>query len=174
MTLRTHNNGTGRVNTMLLLAFVFISYAASLAVGWLDAASAANGRSTTIGTISRVVSVKDRVSLKVTKADGTTLNASGQLSGTFNGSVTLNQSVVSSERSVGSFVAYLNGGGSMKGRSTTLYYVSGSISRYTGTMSISGGTGRYSHASATGLRLSGTYNRVTGRMNLSLSGQIHL
>lgn len=177
MDLRAPINDTlTRIISVSVLTVVFIAYTASLAVSWGEAsgASAANSPRTAVGTTSRVVSVKETVSLKVTKAQGTTLDSKGRLSGTFNGSVTLNQSVVSSERAVGAFVAYLNGGGSIKGRSATRYHVSGSVSRYTGTMSITGGTGHYSHASAAGLQLSGTYNRVTGRMNLSLTGQVHL
>lgn len=175
MNLRTPVNYTSTRITAVLTV-VFIAYSISLAAGLRGASGASTaGRShAAVGITSRVVSVKEKVGLKVTKAQGTTLDSSGRLSGTLNGSVTLTQAVVSSERATGVFVAYLNGGGSIRGRSAIRYHTSGSVSRYTGTIAITGGTGRYAHASAAGLQLSGTYNRVAGRINLSLGGQLHL
>jgi hypothetical protein len=132
-----------------------------------------NASSTPAAHAASQRSVSETVSLTVNKAHGSILDSRGQMTGTYRGSVVLNQTISSASQATGIFTANLSGGGQLSGRSSAHYYLAGSISHFSGTMTISGGSGRFAHASGTGMRVAGAYNRATGHITLYLSGQIH-
>jgi hypothetical protein len=94
----------------------------------------------------------------------------GIASGTVPGSLKAHIYLYYAEASV-SFTAYSKGG-TFSGRGTLAYYVSGGSGHFTGTVSISGGTGRYSHARGSRLLLSGIMTRKTFAISLQVTGSL--
>jgi hypothetical protein len=123
---------------------------------------------------ARVQGVSETVSLVVSSAHGSVLDSRGRMTGTYDGSVVLNQNIATASRATGIFTASVNGGGQLSGRSLSHYYLDGSISNFYGTMTITGGSGRFAHTTGAQMRVSGVYNRAVGRITLHLTGQISL
>jgi hypothetical protein len=63
-------------------------------------------------------------------------------------------------------------GGSLTGRASASYRASGGVASFSGTMSIVRGTGRYSHASGSGLSFTGTVQRISDAVSVHVGGRI--
>ena len=63
-------------------------------------------------------------------------------------------------------------GSSMTGTASGSYHVNGGTASFTGTMSITRGTGSYSHARGSGLSFSGTIQRSNDAVTVHVSGKL--
>jgi hypothetical protein len=134
----------------------------SLAAGGAVAADAHQGRS---------VALQESAAMKVTVNDGKVHEAEGSVTGTVSGRVHLRMTVEDASRITAEFSTKGSGGG-LTGTVAASYTVSGSILRFTGTSTITGGTGPYASAHGRGVQIEGVMNRLKATMSVKLAGTI--
>jgi hypothetical protein len=105
------------------------------------------------------INVTENANLYLVKKSGSVLNERGTATGTLHGSVTA-RFVTSIVQVTGTVTIYPSKGSSLT--ITVLGYPrsTGTVAKFTGSMSVKSGTGRYAHAKGSGA-FSGTVNRKT-------------
>ena len=122
---------------------------------------------------ARTISLNERGRLHLTSKRGFTLNEAGSASGTIAGTIYLHLNVVAINRVTTEVNIYPHGG-SISGDAKASYHVAGATASFSGTMSISRGTGSYARAHASGLNFSGTVQRSNDAVTVHLSGELSL
>ena len=120
---------------------------------------------------SRSVSLNERGSLHLTSKRGFTLNEQGSATGTIKGTIYIHLRLVSS-KTVTAEVNIYPRGGSLTGNGTASYRVNGGTASFSGTLSVTRGSGSYAHARARGLRFTGTIQRGNDAVNVQLQGTL--
>lgn len=139
------------------------------AVGVLGATGASAGSPS--ATAAGTVNLNESGSLHLTSHHGLTLNEQGTASGTIHGSIYIHLNVSSTNRVTAEVSIYPHGG-SLTGYGSANYRVVGSTATFSGTLSITRGTGSYSRARASGLKFTGTIARRTDAVTVHLSGRL--
>ncbi len=122
---------------------------------------------------SRVIMLKETAQLRVTKNTPTVHEAHGQCSGTIAGALYLRIVVENATRTSQTFSGSSRAG-TLSGRGVSTYRVAGSVLSFTGTISISNGSGTYAHAYGSGIHIEGSMNRLKGTISMEISGSMHL
>jgi hypothetical protein len=104
---------------------------------------------------------------------GHVLNEQGTFSGTQSGTIAIRFTSVSSTSGEATFTAYPSGG-SVSGRTSTKGQVVGAHVYFSGSMTITGGTGKWAHASGRGLGFSGVVDRRSFHASTHMTGTISL
>jgi hypothetical protein len=120
---------------------------------------------------ARSLSLNDSGHLYLTSKHSLTLNEQGYAHGTISATIFIHLHIVSVNRVTAEVNIYPSGS-SITGRASASYHPSGSYATFSGTMSILRGTGRYSHASGSGLSFSGTVQRSNDAVTVHLSGRM--
>jgi hypothetical protein len=120
---------------------------------------------------ARTVTVSSSGTLKFTKTHGSLIEATGSISGTLAGSLSVRISFNSNSRMTATFSGSLHGG-KLSGRVGGEYYPSGRTTIYEGSATVSSGSGSYAHARAVGVHVSGTVNRSQRIVTIRLSGHL--
>jgi hypothetical protein len=118
---------------------------------------------------ARTVSINDTAHLHKTGHHGLNLYESGSASGSLSGSISLHLDVVSTNHVTAQLTVYPHGG-SVKASASANYRNNGSTASFSGTLTITGGSGSYSHARGSGLSFSGTIQRSNDTVTVHLSG----
>ena len=118
---------------------------------------------------ARTVTLNDTAHLHKTAHHGLNLYESGTATGSIKGSIALHLDVVSTNRVTAQLTVYTRGG-SIKATASGTYRNNGSTASFSGTMSINGGSGSYSHAHGSGLSFSGTIQRSNDATTVRVSG----
>jgi len=105
-------------------------------------------------TASRAAFLNETGRLQLTNKHGFTLNEKGMASGTAAGVIYAHLTLVSSSRVTAEVNIYPKGG-SISGHGSASYHRVGATAVFSGSMSISHGTGSYGHISGSGLSFSG-------------------
>jgi hypothetical protein len=150
----------------------------SLATGALLATGAcalalttgAAGASGSTAGAARTISLNDTAHLRRTSSHGFNLYESGSTSGSIGGTITLHLDVVSTNRVTAQISVHPRGGGSINGSASGSYRNNGSTASFSGTMSVTSGSGSYSGAHGSGLSFSGTIQRTTDAVTVRVSG----
>ncbi len=121
-------------------------------------------------TMAHTVNVKDEGHLHLAGTNGSLLVEEGAVSGSIPGTVKVRFNVGATV--TGSFTIYARGGGSISGRGSGKLSSTGASSSFGGTLTVTGGTGRYRHAHGNG-GLYGTINRRTDAMIVQTTGSLH-
>lgn len=129
------------------------------------------GASGATAVAARTVSLNESGSLHETSHHGTHLNFQGSASGTIRGSIYIHLNV-SSQTRVSAEVSIYPSNGSLTGYSTADYRAEGGQATFSGSLSISRGSGTYVHAHAPDLSFSGTIQRVNDHTTVHLSGPL--
>lgn len=95
----------------------------------------------------------------------------GHGTGTLSGSITVKMTLVFSHANV-TFTAYPSNGGTVVGYGEGTIYAGGKTARFTGRATISGGSGRYAHASGRNIHLEGTLQRHTFALYVKVEGKM--
>ncbi len=140
----------------------------SLAAGSLLATGAcavalttgAAGASGSTASAARTITLNDTAHLHRTSSHGFNLYESGSASGSVSGSISLHLDVVSTNRVTAQLTVHPRGG-SVTGTASGSYRNNGSTASFSGTLTITGGTGSYAHAHGSGLSFSGTIQRTS-------------
>jgi hypothetical protein len=122
-------------------------------------------------TAAKTMPLSLNASMHLIGRPGHVLNEQGSFTGTLSGSIAIHFVSATSTSGTGTFVAYPQGG-SISGRTATRGHVVGANVYFSGTMSITSGTGRWAHAAGSGLQFNGVINRqnfhATGHMQGSI------
>lgn len=120
---------------------------------------------------AHTVSLNENGSLHLTSHHGFHLNEQGTASGTIKGSIYIHLDVSSTNRVTAEVNIYPSGG-SLTGYGTANYHANGGQAKFSGTLSISRGSGSYAGAHASGLSFTGTIQRVNDATTVHLSGPL--
>jgi hypothetical protein len=118
---------------------------------------------------SRTFSLRENAHLHLTSKHGFTLNEQGVTSGTLTGKIYVHLRIVSTSR-VAAEVSIYPRGSSISGYASASYKRGTEAGSFAGSMSISRGTGRYSHAHGSGLSFTGTIKRSNDAITVYVSG----
>ncbi len=120
---------------------------------------------------ARAVSLNETGNLRLISKRGFTLNEQGSATGTLSGSIHVRLTIVSSKR-VKAEVSISHNGGSISGEATASFHRSNGSASFSGSLSVSGGTGSYAHAHGSGLSFDGTIQNSNDAIAVHLGGSI--
>jgi hypothetical protein len=148
---------------------------AALAVGALTTAVAfgpvAAGAASPQARAARSINLSDSAKLHLQNKKGLVLKEAGAAKGTLPGTLYL-QLKVTSTRSVSADVQVYPSGGSVSGVAKANYRVAGSTATFSGTLTITKGSGKYAKAKASALSFSGTIQRSNDAVTVHVSGKM--
>lgn len=148
---------------------------AALALGTAATAAAFGtagaGAAAPHATAARTLSLNDSASLHLENKHGLVLKEGGTAKGSLGGPLYL-QLDVTSTRAVTAQVQVYPKGGSVSGDAKASYHVAGSTASFSGTMTITKGSGTYSKAKASTLSFSGTIQRSNDAVTVHVSGNM--
>ena len=121
---------------------------------------------------ARVMSVNETARMHLVGRPGHAFNEQGQASGTFVGSAAGHFVALTGSSGKGTFIIKTRSG-TLTGYAVTRGHVVGAIGYFKGTMHVTGGTGKWSHASGA-LRCEGKLNRQTFAVSEQAHGQLHV
>jgi hypothetical protein len=154
-----------RAHRSLLAAAILLAAAAcALALN-------AGGASGATALAARTITLNESGRLHLTSHHGFRLNEQGTASGTIKGSIYIHLTVSSTNR-VTAEVSIYPSNGSLTGYGTANYRANGGQATFSGTLSISRGSGHYAHAHASGLGFSGTIQRSNDATTVHVSGPL--
>jgi hypothetical protein len=120
---------------------------------------------------ARTITLNETGHLHLTSHHKFTLNEQGSASGTISGTIYIHLNVVSTNRVTAEVNIYPSGG-SLTGYANAAYHPAGAVATFNGTMSVTRGTGRYSHARGSGLSFTGTVQRTNDAVTVHVKGKI--
>jgi hypothetical protein len=148
---------------------------AALALGAVATAvifgTGAAGAASPHATAARSLNLNDSAKLHLSNHKGVVLKEQGTAKGTLGGPLYL-QLKVTSTRSVSAQIQVYPKGGSISGNAKASYHVAGSFATFSGTMSVTKGSGTYSKAKASALSFSGTIQRSNDAVTVHVSGKM--
>lgn len=124
-----------------------------------------------VAVAAKVLFLNVTTNLHLVSRSGHTLIHQGSTSGNLSGAIYTHSVALSTSRGEGTFTFYPKGG-SISGRASTRGHVVGATLYFTGTATITGGTGKWAHASGSGLQYSGVMNRQNFHVTEHFSGNI--
>lgn len=138
-----------------------------LALGALAAAVLASG----VATASRSIQLSDNANLRENNHKGIELKESGSAHGNLPGSIYIQLKIYG--RSVSAKIQVYPSGGSISASANASYrVVSASTATFSGSLSITGGSGRYAHAKGSNLSFSGSVHRPGNAVTVHVSGRM--
>ncbi len=120
---------------------------------------------------ARTISVSENGHLHLTSHHGFTLNLQGSASGTIKGTIYIHLNVVATNRVTAEVNIYPRNG-SLSGHAQASYRVQGATASFSGSLSITRGSGTYGHAHGSGLHFTGTIQRSNDATAVRLSGSV--
>lgn len=124
-----------------------------------------------VARLARTVSLNETGHLRLTSKKGFTLNERGSASGTIAGSIYVHLHLVSRTKVTAEVNIYPREG-SLTGSGSASVNVVGGYAAFSGTLSITRGTGKYARARASGLRFTGAIQRRDDSVSVRLSGPL--
>jgi hypothetical protein len=170
--------GSGRALGVALIAVGIVGLAGAAESAASDslplagaALSAALGavRTSPTASAAHVLNVKDEGHLHSVRSSGSELVEEGSISGTIPGKVRVSFNIGATVSA--KFTIYANGGGSISGRGGGTLHSTGVYSSFGGSLTVTGGSGRYAHAHGSGT-LSGAINRKTYALTVRTVGKL--
>lgn len=120
---------------------------------------------------ARTISLQESGHLHATYKHEYTLYEQGAASGTFTGTLSVRMTIASTSRATAQ-VKIARSGGSISGNATAAYRRSGGTASFSGTLTVTGGTGSYTHVHGSGLRFSGTIAQSNDAITVHMSGTL--
>lgn len=147
--------------------------ASMLALGAGGATAAAAQAPTRARTAASELTLNETLKATRVGPPGHAFNEKGAASGTLTGTVAARVETIASTSGQATITLYLSKG-TISGRAPTHGHIVGPTAYFEGSMSITGGSGSYAHASGTGLKFKGTINRQNFRVSAQLHGTLRL
>lgn len=169
-------NGLNRVQRKLaaagtIAAATAIATGAPATIGASDAWGAGAG-ATPGAHAARTIALNESGDLHKTGAHhGFHIDEEGAATGTIRGKIYIHLDITSTNRVTAEVNIYPSGG-SLSGYGTAAYNTDGGQATFSGTLSISRGTGSYAGAHASGLKFTGTIQRSNDATTVHLSGSL--
>lgn len=148
-------------------ALAVLTVAGAAAVG-TGAAGAAGPSAKAAGTLS----LNDSASLRLNNHKGVELKESGSAHGNLPGSIYIQLRLASSKSVTAKIQVYPSGGSISASASATYRVVTSSNASFSGTLNITGGSGRYAKAKGSHLSFTGTVHRPSDSVSVHVSGKM--
>jgi hypothetical protein len=161
----TKMSHVNRAPTTLLLTLLVAVTLATLTSG--SSATRAKGPS---ASSTRAISLNERANLRLTSKHGFTLNEEGNATGTLKGKIYVHLTIVSTKRVTAEVNIYPSSGGSISSSASAAYRREGATGKFSGSLSITHGSGAYSHARGSGLSFTGTIAKSNDAITVHVSG----
>lgn len=116
--------------------------------------------------------IKESASLRRTAKHGFKLYESGSANGTIKGGISLELDVVATNK-VTAKVSVNPSGGSIYGSGSAAYHVHGAYAEFSGSLSITGGSGSWKGAHGGGLKFAGKIARSSDAVTVTLDGTLY-
>ncbi len=147
---------------------------AALAITALGAAAAvgtgAAGAAGPQAKAARSMSINDSANLRLNNHKGVELKESGTAKGNLPGSIYIQLRLASSHDVTAKIQVYPSGGSVSASASASYRVVTSSSASFSGSLTITGGSGRYSKAKGSHLSFSGTVHRPSDSVSVHVSG----
>lgn len=130
-----------------------------------------NTRNVSTAVAARAQSVNETAQLRLVSHHRGILNEQGQTAGTPGGLLRVSLTISYTEATI--TFTQSPSGGTLSGGGKASFYARGSIAHFTGSVSITRGTGRYAHASAKSLHIQGTFQRSNYALSLKVNGKMY-
>lgn len=141
----------------------------TLVAGWLLAAMPTERvRAYPVARASHALGATDTAHLHYVSASGSLLLDEGKATGSLPGTMRVHLDLGATF--TGSFTVYTSGG-SIKGHGSAIPHGSGTYESFAGTLTVTGGTGRYARARGHG-KLYGTFNRNNYALVIKTTGSL--
>lgn len=157
------------VSVTLLALLVTTATLAALGSGGASGASPTRGGPS--ASSARTISLDERANLHLTSKHGFTLNERGAATGTLKGEIYVHLTIVSTKKVSAEVNIYPSSGGSISSSASAAYRREGAIGKFSGSLSITHGSGAYSHARGSGLSFSGTIAKSNDAIAVHVSGK---
>jgi hypothetical protein len=142
-----------------------------LTLGWagLTGIKAPRAGAAPTAKAAHTVSVNDEAHLHVVKASGSVYTEEGTTTGTIPGTLTVHINIGANITST--FTIYAHSGGSISGHGKATLHSTSIYSSFGGTLTVTGGSGRYQHAHGNG-GLYGTLDRRTNAVTIQTTSKL--
>ncbi len=160
-----HRRPTHRLLVSLVAAVVLVGI---LIAGATQAGAKSRGPIATAAT--HEVNLSEKGQLHLVSHHNEVLQEQGGGTGTLNGHITVQLTLAYTQASV-KFTAYTSGG-TIVGSGEGSTYAAGPVAHFKGTANITGGTGKYAHATAHGIKLKGTLVKKTYSFTVEVEGKM--
>jgi hypothetical protein len=147
---------------------------ALLAIAASAVSSTVASRSAPVAQAARTLTFNINASLHLVGLAGHVLNEKGHFTGTQSGTIAVRFTSVNAISGSATFAAYSSRGGSVSGRATIKRHVGVATVYLTGIATITGGTGRWAHASGRNLRFTGTVDPHSFHARTHIEGTINV
>lgn len=144
--------------------------ALAAAAGALALAVGVAGASGSTAHTARTVSLNDTGNLHKTSKHGFNLYESGNASGSLSGTISLHLDVINTNKVTAELTVYPKGS-SITGKASGNYRTNGGTASFSGTLTITHGSGSYSGAHGSGISFSGTIQRSNDSMTVHVNGK---
>jgi hypothetical protein len=135
------------------------------------AQAASSAQAATHARAARTFSLNESSRLHLTSKHGFTLNEQGSVSGSISGAIYVHLTIVSTDR-VTAEVSIYPSGSSISGDASASYRKGNTFGSFSGSLSISRGSGSYEHAYGSGLSFRGTIQRSNDAITVHVSGRV--
>ncbi len=160
-----------RVGVGVAAVVVVGSVASALPSG---ATASRPGRGGPVGVAAGTFAFNINSNLHLIGRPGHILNEKGTFTGSQSGTISIRFTKVSSTSGSATFAAYSSHGGSVSGSASTKGHVVGANIYFTGVLAVTGGTGRWAHASGSGLKFDGVVDRQDFHATTHIQGSFHV
>jgi hypothetical protein len=160
-------SATGALTTMCVVLLIALCPSA-LAVATPPPASANSSESNRVASAARTLNATDTAHLHYVHSSGSSLFETGTATGTLPGSMQAHVNI--GPTISGNFTIDVRGG-SISGHGTGTPHGSGTYESFSGSLTVTGGTGRYTHAHGRA-GLYGTFNRKTYALVVQTTGRL--
>jgi len=150
-------------------AIAIVAGAAVAAAGMLGGATALAHREPAVARAAHSLEVRDESHMHLVRESGSLLLEEGPATGTLPGSVKVRFNVGATVSAY--FTIYARGGGSITGHGKGALHSTGTYATFGGTLTVTGGSGRYAHAHGSG-GLYGAINRRTYALTVQTTGKL--
>lgn len=161
---------------MRSLVALLLLLATMLAVGFSAAAYSpitptSRNRLAPVAVAARELTLYESGNLHLVSHNHEQIVETGHGTGTLSGSITVRMTLAFSHASI-SFTAYPSHGGTVVGHGEGTIYAGGKNAHFTGSATITGGSGKYAHASGQNIHLEGTLQRHTFALYVKVKGKM--
>ena len=160
-----------RLSGVLAATIVFFGAIAVAGSLGADGAMAPSAHVTPSARAASAFSLNESSRLHLTSKRGFTLNEQGSVSGSIVGTIYVHLTIVSTSR-VTAEVSIYPSGSSISGVASASYQKGSVAGSFSGSLSISRGTGRYASAHGSGLSFRGTIQRSNDAITVHVSGRV--
>lgn len=165
---RSHSKQT-LVALLVLLTTVLV--VGSAAAAYSPTARGGKHKPAPIAIAARELTLYETGSLHLISHKHEQIVETGHGTGTLSGSITVKMTLAFSHATV-TFTAYPSSGGTVVGYGEGTIYAGGKNAHFAGSATVSGGSGRYAHASGRNILLEGTLQRHTFALFVKVDGKM--